>query len=197
MAVAIGDLDNNGRADIVVANSQSNTFTLLLNQGDGTLGGGGPHDSTGEYPAGIAIADVDGNGNRDVVVANRSGGTLSVFRGNGNGSFAAPVQYPAGSQPWRVLPADLDGDGRMDFVVANGPVGGSGFFVLLQQPGGAFASAVHYALGCGDPALALSVRGAITTAGVRHYQTWYRNAAPFCTPSGFNLTNGLSVLWAP
>lgn len=28
-----------------------------------------------------------------------------------------------------------------------------------------------------------------------HYQAWYRNAAPFCTAAGFNLTNGLSVAW--
>jgi hypothetical protein len=44
----------------------------------------------------------------------------------------------------------------------------------------------------------VSVRGAVTTAGsVRNYQVWYRNAAAFCTPSTFNLTNGLSVTWQP
>jgi hypothetical protein len=41
------------------------------------------------------------------------------------------------------------------------------------------------------------VRGAVATSGVRHYQVWYRNAALFCTPSTFNLTNGTSVNWAP
>ena len=43
----------------------------------------------------------------------------------------------------------------------------------------------------------VSVRGAVATSGVRHYQVWYRNAALFCTPSTFNLTNGTSVNWAP
>jgi hypothetical protein len=41
----------------------------------------------------------------------------------------------------------------------------------------------------------ISVKGAVTTPGVRHYQAWYRNAAVFCTTSTFNLTNGLSVAW--
>jgi hypothetical protein len=41
----------------------------------------------------------------------------------------------------------------------------------------------------------ISVRGQITSAGTRTYQVWYRNAAAFCTPSAFNLTNGLSVEW--
>jgi hypothetical protein len=44
----------------------------------------------------------------------------------------------------------------------------------------------------------ISVRGLIPLAGgLRTYQAWYRNAAPFCTPSTFNLTNGLQVTWQP
>jgi hypothetical protein len=46
-----------------------------------------------------------------------------------------------------------------------------------------------------DPSV--SVRGQVTTPGVRDYQTWYRNAAAFCTPSTFNLTNGLQITWVP
>jgi len=50
--------------------------------------------------------------------------------------------------------------------------------------------------GIGDQAV--SVRGLVPpTGGARYYQGWYRNAAAFCTPSTFNLTNGLSVTWAP
>jgi hypothetical protein len=43
----------------------------------------------------------------------------------------------------------------------------------------------------------VSVRGAVPAGAVRHYQVWYRNAAAFCTPSPFNLTNGISVTWTP
>ncbi len=43
----------------------------------------------------------------------------------------------------------------------------------------------------------VSVRGAVTAGATRYYQVWYRNAAAFCTASTFNLTNGLSVTWAP
>jgi hypothetical protein len=45
----------------------------------------------------------------------------------------------------------------------------------------------------GDPSV--SVRGAVTSPGVRNYQVWYRNAAAFCTPSTFNLSNGVSITW--
>ncbi len=42
----------------------------------------------------------------------------------------------------------------------------------------------------------ISVTGGITGGPqTRTYQVWYRNPAAFCTPSTFNLTNGLSVVW--
>jgi hypothetical protein len=45
--------------------------------------------------------------------------------------------------------------------------------------------------------LPVSVKGALSAGDVRTYQVWYRNAAAFCTPSTFNLSNGLQVLWQP
>jgi hypothetical protein len=47
----------------------------------------------------------------------------------------------------------------------------------------------------GDPSV--SVRGGCSAGDVRTYQVWYRNAAAFCSPSTFNLTNGVQVTWAP
>ena len=45
---------------------------------------------------------------------------------------------------------------------------------------------------------AVSISGAIPISGAtRMYQAWYRNAASFCTPASFNLTNGIAVQWQP
>jgi hypothetical protein len=49
--------------------------------------------------------------------------------------------------------------------------------------------------GASDPSL--SSLGAITVPGTYDYQVWYRNAASFCTPSTFNLTNGYEIQWTP
>ncbi|MBK7877250.1 MAG: hypothetical protein IPJ77_16160 [Planctomycetes bacterium] len=44
----------------------------------------------------------------------------------------------------------------------------------------------------------VSVRGGVNPAGGTYfYQAWYRNAAAFCTPETFNLTNGVAVTWLP
>jgi hypothetical protein len=56
------------------------------------------------------------------------------------------------------------------------------------------AGTSHYPFAGAPP---VSVKGAVTAPGVRTYQLWYRNAAAFCTPSTFNLTNGWALTWAP
>jgi hypothetical protein len=43
----------------------------------------------------------------------------------------------------------------------------------------------------------ISVRGADAAGNVRTYQCWYRNAAAFCQPETFNLTNGWQATWLP
>jgi hypothetical protein len=35
----------------------------------------------------------------------------------------------------------------------------------------------------------------VAAPGIRTYQVWYRSSVPFCTPSTFNLTNGIQVDW--
>ncbi len=46
----------------------------------------------------------------------------------------------------------------------------------------------------GDPSV--SVRGAVSAPATRTYQVWYRNVAAFCTPSTFNFSNGVEVIWS-
>ncbi len=55
------------------------------------------------------------------------------------------------------------------------------------------ANSSSYPVG-GD--LPISVRGMVTGVGTVHtYQVSYRNAAAFCNPETYNLSNGLSITW--
>jgi hypothetical protein len=53
----------------------------------------------------------------------------------------------------------------------------------------------------GAPGPAISLQGFLNTPlpapCTREYQCWYRNAANFCTPATFNMTNGVSIVWLP
>ena len=39
--------------------------------------------------------------------------------------------------------------------------------------------------------------GGVVAPGLRTYQGWYRDAAPYCTAATNNLTQGMSTNWIP
>jgi hypothetical protein len=60
----------------------------------------------------------------------------------------------------------------------------------------AAAGSAGYGPATGDASISLV--GAVPTAGgTFYYQSWYRDTAGLCAPSSFNVTNALSISWAP
>jgi len=145
-AVAVADVNGDGRPDLVVSGctssgSSSNFGCLpfatvdgvvgvLLGNGDGTFRAAVSYDSGGVAPGSLAVADVNGDGKPDVLTANEctAGGTpcsgvVGVLLGNGDGTFQKAVSYPSGPSgdyAVSVAVADVDGDGKLDLVVGDG-----------------------------------------------------------------------------
>jgi len=117
-SVAVGDFDGNTTLDVAVANSGSNTVSVLSGNGNGTLQPAVNHP-VGLTPKYVAAGDWDGDGSVDLVVANGGAANLSVLMGNGDGTFQAQIPYQAGTSPMSIAVADVNSDGAPDLTTAN------------------------------------------------------------------------------
>ncbi|WMN12979.1 FG-GAP-like repeat-containing protein [Marivirga salinae] len=123
-SVAIGDLDGDGKADLVLANFTSNTVSVLRNIGSpGVVDYAEKVDfNTNTNPISVAIGDLDGDGKADLAVANYSSTNVSVLRNTstiGTINFEPKVDFATGANPHLIAIDDFDGDGKADIAVAN------------------------------------------------------------------------------
>jgi uncharacterized protein (TIGR03437 family) len=164
--IAAADLNGDGKPDLVVANSVSNSLTILLNNG---TGGFTALDSLvfGQFgfafasltPGVLLAADLNGDHKTDLIVSSLTGIAIGnsapvglvALLGNGDGTFQAPIPISGCLQVTSVQAADVNGDGVPDLEATclNGggivPV----FAYLLVLPGngdGTFGSGASYSL---------------------------------------------------
>jgi Bacterial Ig-like domain (group 3)/FG-GAP-like repeat len=150
--LAVGDLNNDGKDDLVIG--LETQIAVLLGNGNGSfqapvlyaLGDSVESPPTvgnvGQTAAVIGLADLEGTGNLDIVIGNQGdsneGGTLgaqvSVLSGNGSGTFPGYATYalPSGGvqsslgNVTSLLIGDVNYNGQRDIVVGGYLLAGNG-----------------------------------------------------------------------
>lgn len=121
VAVAVGDLNGDSHLDVVTANLNSGTISVLLGNGDGTLQTATPYPA-GSTPYFVALADFNHDGKLDAAVANRidfAAGSVSVLLGDGVGGFQSPVSYGPFLDPFSLAVGKFRKGGKLDIAVAD------------------------------------------------------------------------------
>jgi hypothetical protein len=88
--VTVGDVNADGKPDLIVANQNSDSVSVLLGNGNGTFQTQATF-ATGSFPRSVTVGDVNGDGKPDLIVANANSDSVSVLLGNGNGNFTGQV----------------------------------------------------------------------------------------------------------
>ena len=125
--MAVGDLDGDGKRDIVFTGVDS---TISVFQNTSTMGSISLASQV-TYGSGLAantqcvvFSDIDGDGKPDLAVTNGINNTLSIFRNTATAgtidasSFGVPVIFPSAFQAGSIVAGDFDGDGKPDLAVS-------------------------------------------------------------------------------
>jgi hypothetical protein len=130
--VAAGDLNNDGKPDLVIASAYQNRVATLLNQGNRQFSAPvvsippEPPNNFGEF-VDVAIGDFDGDGNQDVVaMQDQSGKRLRFFHFSGQGTltvFATLAHGDQSSTVGEIAVGDVNGDSRADVMLSSGSNG--------------------------------------------------------------------------
>jgi hypothetical protein len=144
-AIAVGDFNGDGKADLAVANQGDGTAVILLGKGDGTFTAGTSASGAG-YSSFILAGDFNGDGKTDLVVQG-SYGTGTVLLGKGDGTFT-PIACPSQDvYPQSVTLGDFNGDGILDLALSGSGSQGFAAAILLGNGDGTFLSAGTTAIG--------------------------------------------------
>jgi hypothetical protein len=146
VAVRLGDMDNNGKIDVVTTNVTNdpavNSISILTSSSmSGTiiLSATPTEISTGKVPQDLLIAQLDGANKLDIVVANAGDNSVSVLLSDNAAAtltYGTAAKYTVGEGPSALAFADIDADSKVDIITADAI--GSTVTVLYGGGGGVF-----------------------------------------------------------
>ncbi len=136
-SVAIEDMDNDGRVDLVVDDRSGEGLRVFQGNGRGDFNADGTIVNVGGDPyRGFVLKDLNSDGRVDIVTPNPQVIAITMSNDSPGLSFRPPVGLDA-PPPFAATVADLNGDGVLDVVSAS-ERGGSSVVTFLGDGLGGF-----------------------------------------------------------
>jgi hypothetical protein len=118
--IAAGDLDGDGAPDLVTANEDASTVSVLINDGAGSFAIT-QEPSVTAGPAYVEIADLNDDGAPEIVLSHNAGEVASILVNDGAGWFSSYRGEATVPDPFAMTLVDMgeDGAGDLDVVVVS------------------------------------------------------------------------------
>lgn len=137
-ALAIADLDGDGKSEVIVVNSHStlgDSISVFRNTSSvGTISFAAGSTFSVNDPVDVVAGDLDGDGKIDIAVTARNSNRVALLRntssGIGNIAFSSTNYFDVGSFLTASAIGDVDGDGKLDLAIASG---GSDLVSILRN----------------------------------------------------------------
>jgi hypothetical protein len=137
-AIVVGDLNRDGKSDLIIAYNFASQLSIYLGNGDGTLQSPVDYQTSNyNYTNTVGIADLNADGALDLVTAFDSS-HLVIFFGDGDGNFPHKALYHTGGLVLGVAVSDLNADGTADIALVQG--GNGRFAIMYGNDDGTFQS---------------------------------------------------------
>ncbi|CAF0997315.1 unnamed protein product [Adineta steineri] len=147
-SLAIVDMNKDGQLDIISANVQSNTISILYAFGYENFGSPTKYlTGDGSQPNSVVVTDINNDGSLDILVANYGTDNIGIFLGYNNGKFNTMIIYSleVGSKPFFINVGHFDNDNISDIVVSNSET--DNIAILSHYNNGTFTSITTYSTG--------------------------------------------------
>lgn len=125
-SVALGDFDEDGHLDLVVACHSNDSVEVFPGHGNGTFRTTARVINTNAYPVFVLVDDFDGDNHKDIAVVEQNNDTVGILFGKGDGTFETELPLNVGyygggvlNHPHSVAVGDFNGDSVKDLAVAN------------------------------------------------------------------------------
>lgn len=184
-----GDVNDDGRLDVVVANFSSSNVSVFLGNGDGTYQSPLTFPVSAN-PSSLLVTDLNDDCKLDIVTSSFSANNICALLNTGlNGastvSFSAPILSAAGNGIKAIAPYDSNGDGSTDLVIANS--GSNNISLIISNKNGTFGNERTFAVGTAPVALAVgdinndgTADVVVANSGSNNISVLVRNEDPGC-----------------